>query len=97
MRRREILRLEVRRRLVEALRGLAPGARVILFGSITRPCDFHERSDVDIALLEEPRACSRFQLAARLEEELDRPVDLVILSESRLKDKIEREGEEWTS
>ena len=34
-------------------------------------------------------------LQAELEERLHRPVDLLLLNESRFRDKIEREGERW--
>lgn len=97
MRRREELRAEVRARLRNALDTLAPAEQVIVFGSITRPRAFHDRSDVDIAFVEEPRAFSRYQMQARLEEYMGRRVDLVILSECHFKGKILREGERWTS
>ncbi|RPJ52245.1 MAG: nucleotidyltransferase domain-containing protein [Acidobacteria bacterium] len=97
LRRREELRSEVRARLRDALNKLAPGEQVVVFGSITRRQAFHDRSDVDIAFVDEPRAFSPYQMQARLEEYMGRPVDLVILSECRFKDKILREGERWTS
>lgn len=97
LQRREELRLQVRQRLKEALHQLAPGERVLLFGSVTRPHAFHNRSDVDIAFVEEPRRNSRYALQAKLEEMIHHPVDLVILSECRFREKIEREGEAWTS
>ena len=95
MRRREELRLAARERLRVALRQLAPGERILLFGSVTRPQAFHERSDVDIAFIEEPRRISRYGLQARLEEIVRHPVDLVVLPECRFHQKIEREGEAW--
>lgn len=97
MTRREELRAEVRTRLREALHQIAPGERVLVFGSITRAYAFHDRSDIDIAFVDEPMALSRYQMQARLEECMGRPVDLVILPESRFRDKILREGEPWTS
>ncbi|HXK62270.1 MAG TPA: nucleotidyltransferase domain-containing protein [Acidobacteriota bacterium] len=80
MRRREEVRSEVRKRLRQALATLAPGEQVMVFGSITRPQAFHDRSDVDIAFVDEPRAFSRYQMQARLEEFVERPVDLVTLN-----------------
>lgn len=95
-RQREELRQSVRRRLQEALHQLAPGEKVILFGSVTRPHAFHENSDVDIAFVEEPKH-SRYGLQAKIEEIIHHPVDLIVLSECRFRDKVEREGEAWTS
>jgi predicted nucleotidyltransferase len=95
--RREEVRREVRERLKEALHQLIPGQKVVVFGSLTRAYAFHDRSDVDIALIEEPREGSRYSLQARIEERILHPVDLVILSECRFREKIEREGEAWTS
>jgi predicted nucleotidyltransferase len=95
--RREELRRQVRQKLKQALHELAPGEDVILFGSVTRPHSFHERSDVDIAFIDEPQRHSRYGLQAKLEEMIHHPVDLIILSESRFREKIMREGERWTS
>ncbi len=97
LQRREALRLEVRRQLRAALAELAPGEPVIVFGSLTQPYRFHARSDVDMAFIEERRACSHYRMLARLEERLARPVDVLVLAETRLKEKILREGERWTS
>jgi predicted nucleotidyltransferase len=97
LQRRETLRLEVRGRLRKALAEIAPGEPVIVFGSLTQPHRFHACSDVDLAFVEEPRACSIYRMQARLEEHLGHPVDVLVLSETRLREKIEREGERWTS
>ena len=93
---REELRQQVRRRLKEALAQFAPGEKIFLFGSVTRPYAFHKRSDVDIAFVEEPKQ-SRYGLQAKLEETIQHPVDLIVLAECRFREKIEREGELWTS
>lgn len=95
--RREELRQKVRQTLKEALHQLAPGEKILLFGSVTQPHAFHERSDVDIAFIEEPEKDSRYLLQAKLEEMIHHPVDLVILAECRFREKIEREGEGWMS
>ncbi len=87
---------ETRRLLRLALAELVPGARVILFGSITKPGVFNDRSDVDLALQEEPAGISGFRLAAELMERLQRPVDVVLLPKCRFREKILREGEPWT-
>jgi len=95
--RREELRSEVRQRLKDALHRLAPGEKIVLFGSVTRPHAFHERSDVDIAFVEEPKKDSRYRLLSKLEEIIRQPVDLIVLPECRFREKIIREGEAWTS
>jgi len=95
--RREELRQIVRFRLKKALHELVPGERLFVFGSLIKPYVFHERSDVDIAFVEEPKRYSRYRLQAMLEEAIHFPVDLVLLSECRFREKIEREGEVWMS
>ena len=69
---------------------------VTVFGSLTRAGRFTESSDVDLALESEPTSMSIYQLIAQLSERLGRRVDVALLSECRLKDKIIREGELWT-
>jgi predicted nucleotidyltransferase len=93
----EELRQKVRQDLRDSLHRLMPGKKVLLFGSVTRPHAFHETSDIDIALINEPEEDSRYRLQVKLEEMLRRPVDLVLLCECRFRDKIEHEGELWTS
>jgi predicted nucleotidyltransferase len=97
MQRRETLRAEVRQQLKAVLAELAPGEKVYVFGSLVHPNKFHDRSDVDLAFVEEPRKGSQFRIQSLIEESLNRPVDLLILNETRLKDKILREGELWTN
>ncbi|MBM3832723.1 MAG: nucleotidyltransferase domain-containing protein [Verrucomicrobia bacterium] len=88
---------EVRQRLREALAEFIPGAKVIIFGSLTKPGVFNCRSDVDLALQEEPSQMNSWQLASRLWERLERPVDVVLLTKCRFREKILREGELWTA
>ena len=92
----ERLRLATRADLERALRELVPGERVIIFGSLTKPGRFQDASDVDIALEADPAHLSQYQLIALLAERLGRRVDVVLLPECRLREKIEREGEPWT-
>jgi predicted nucleotidyltransferase len=94
--RRESLRNETRKRLRIALKEILPAPTVIVFGSITKPGRFSESSDVDVALEREPEKMSIYQLTAQLSERLGRPVDVVILSQCRFRDRIFREGETWT-
>jgi predicted nucleotidyltransferase len=85
-----------RRQLREALATLIPGHRVIVFGSLTRPGVFNDRSDVDLALETEPPGLSALRLMGELSERLERPVDVILLANCRFRDKILREGEVWT-
>ncbi|HKJ90391.1 MAG TPA: nucleotidyltransferase domain-containing protein [Oceanipulchritudo sp.] len=92
----EALRLRVREVLRSHLSALLPGTTVIVFGSLTRPHAFHSRSDIDLALECEPHRITRYGLTSELMERMGRPADVILLSESRLADKIRREGEAWT-
>jgi len=95
--RNEALRLETRDRLRHALAVLAPNEPVYLFGSITRPGGFRHDSDIDIAFVHEPRATTGYKLAAKLEDQVGRRVDLIQLAETRFRDAILKEGEPWTA
>jgi predicted nucleotidyltransferase len=94
-RRLEVL-ADTRRDLRAALTHLVPGSRVILFGSLTKPGIFNDRSDVDLALEAEPPGMDALHLTAELTERLGRPVDVVLLEKCRFRRKIIREGEVWT-
>ena len=73
------------------------GFPVWVFGSLTRPGRFRSSSDVDVAFEALPSGWSLYGLTAWLAERLGRRVDVVLLGESRLRAKIEREGERWTA
>ena len=75
---------------------LPPGETGWIFGSLIAPGRFSDSSDVDLALARRPAAFSEFWLQGELELRLGRRVDLVILPETRLREKIEREGLPWT-
>jgi predicted nucleotidyltransferase len=81
--------------LRQALTELIPGRRVILFGSLTKPGVFNDRSDIDLALESEPLDMNYLRLTAELMERLGRPVDVVLLDRVRFREKILREGEVW--
>lgn len=83
--------------LQNALRELAPGETVFVFGSLVKAGCFHDRSDVDVAFADEPRRFSIYRMQAELEDRLGRPVDVMLLGDTRLREKIEREGERWTN
>lgn len=93
---RERLRLAVRARLQAVLGEVLPGEGCWVYGSLTRTGAYRETSDVDLALEREPVGRSLFLLGSLLEEKVGRPVDLVLLGETRLAEKIRREGERWT-
>ena len=95
-RRRLHIREETREKLRSALADLIPGERVVVFGSLVSPGVFNDASDVDIALERHPPAMSAGCLMVELMERLGRNVDVVMLSECRLRAKILREGETWT-
>lgn len=94
-RRLEVL-AETRRRLRMALAELIPGQEVIIFGSLTKPGVFNDRSDVDLALTGSRLGVDPLRLTAELMERLERPVDVVVLEQCRFRGKIQREGERWT-
>src|SRR5688572_5416918 len=96
-RQRLLLHESTRRELRECLHQLLPASSVIVFGSLTKPGVFNAASDIDLALFTEPAGKSVFRLIAEIDQRMRRPVDVVLLHESRLKDKILREGEVWTT
>ena len=86
---------EVRDRLREVLHRHLPGHRIWLFGSVTKPGQFNAASDVDLAVEEIPAGTSIETLTAVIGEEMRRPVDLILLSKTRLRQKILATGESW--
>lgn len=88
---------ETRRRLQSALKELIPGQRVIVFGSLTKPGVFNDRSNVDLALESEPGQMSAERLVSELMERLERPVDVLLLNRCSFRERILREGEVWTA
>lgn len=95
--RRELARAMARDRLRQALGELLPrGSAVWIFGSILRPGRFREDSDVDIAVESLPPEVSEAWLQHQLALRMDRGVDLLNLHDTRLRPRIEREGEKWT-
>lgn len=95
--RRLVLFDETRARLRAVLAEVLPGTRVIVFGSLTKRGVFNDASDIDLALFEEPPGKSIFGLTSEIDERMRRPVDLLFLEKTRLKEKILREGEVWTT
>jgi predicted nucleotidyltransferase len=86
-----------RQALADELRVRLPSGTVVwVFGSLVRRGVFNAASDVDIALESEPAGLSCFRLSSELEEALGRPVDVVLLNESRLAVQIQSTGDKWT-
>lgn len=90
-----------RARLLDLLRRelavlLPPREHVWVFGSLIAPGRFADTSDIDLALERRPAAFSEFWLQGELELRLGRRVDVLLLSETRLRENIEREGLRWT-
>jgi len=83
---------ELRKTLAELL----PGETVWVFGSLAQPGRFGDHSDVDIALERRPPKFSEFWLQGELELRLGRRVDVLVLPETRLREKVGREGQRWT-
>ncbi len=97
MRAREAARLSVRESLRRALQEIyLPGTRVWLFGSLARKGRFDEYSDIDLAVEIPPTGRSLFWLQGELEARVGCAVDVLLVGETRLRSKIEREGEMWT-
>ncbi len=65
-----------------------------LFGSITRPYQFSEHSDVDVAA-ENIRPDRFFEAMASLSESVERDVDLVELLKCPFTAKIRQQGIQW--
>lgn len=95
MRVREEIRAETRAKLKMALSELLPGAKVLVFGSLTQSGKFNANSDVDIALFEEPTTMTLWGIMAELMERLGRPVDVLMLFQCRFRDRLLKEGEIW--
>jgi predicted nucleotidyltransferase len=66
-----------------------------VYGSLTQAGRFAEWSDVDLALEEEPEGRSIYLLMSLLSERVGREVDVALLGETRLREKIVKEGERW--
>lgn len=93
----ERMRLDALALLREAVSKVLPGQTIYVYGSVVRLGEFREGSDVDVALAAEPPDRSMFRAQSELTELMGRPVDVCLLQETRLREKIIREGELWTS
>lgn len=86
---------QAREQLKACLNRHLPAQRVWVFGSLLEPGRFNAASDIDIAIDTLPAGMSIYTLTALLDEEMNRRVDVVYLPESRLRNKIISQGEQW--
>jgi predicted nucleotidyltransferase len=89
-------RLHVRECLAAALGRLKVPGPVWVYGSLVKPGRFGGDSDVDLAFESLPADTSLYLLQSLLSEAVGREVDVCLLGETRLRDKIVTEGERWT-
>lgn len=90
----EDLRLDIIKKIlrgIDRLRGELSFEEAYLFGSITKPFRFSERSDVDIGFV---GLTNRhfFKVMSYLSEEAGRDVDIIQLEDHKLSDKIKKGG-----
>jgi predicted nucleotidyltransferase len=81
--------------LRELLSEFFPNQKIWIFGSLVHPGKFHSGSDIDLAIEKIPEGRSEFELSTILAERMGRPVDLVILTECRFRNKILKEALLW--
>jgi predicted nucleotidyltransferase len=92
---RETDRRAVLERLHGVLQELLRGEVVWVLGSLAQAGRFGPYADIDLALERIPPRFSEYWLQGELEHRLGRRVDILLLTESRLRTKIEREGLRW--
>ena len=92
----EAERLRVRERLASALHRIGGLGPVWVYGSLTMPGRFGADSDIDLAFESLPGSTSIDMLQSLLSEAVGREVDVCRVDQTRLRDKIMREGERWT-
>ena len=91
----ELLRQRTANELRTALCELGVAGPVFIFGSVIKPGEFTEASDLDLAVEIEQPGLSICQMTSLLAERLGRRVDVLLLSECRFAAKIVKEGERW--
>ena len=94
---REDLRLHVIAKIltaIERLSGEIAFGEAYLFGSVTKPFRFSERSDIDIGFIGLDNR-HFFKVMSYISEEAGRDVDIVQLEDHRLADKIKKGGILW--
>jgi predicted nucleotidyltransferase len=91
----EVLRLALIRELRTLSHLHLRRCKIWVYGSLTQPGRFRLESDIDLALDQEPEGLSIYGVSALLSENLGRSVDVVLLNETRLKNKILENGISW--
>jgi predicted nucleotidyltransferase len=92
---REHVREAALAKLRAALKEHLSGEAVWVYGSILVASRFGLDSDIDIALESEPRDRSLFALQSLMTQATGHAMDICLLEETRLKDKIRSTGERW--
>jgi len=83
-------------KLHHGLKRYLPGHPVWVYGSILKPGKFRFGSDIDVALEHPSTSHSLYSLQSLLTEATEHPVDICMLEETRLKEKIVSQGQRWT-
>jgi len=94
---KEELRLWVIAKILTALDRLSGEIafdEAYLFGSVTKPFKFSERSDIDIGFIGLDNR-HFFKVMSYISEEVGRDVDIIQLEDYRLADKIKKGGVLW--
>jgi predicted nucleotidyltransferase len=94
-RERERIREATAAKLRHALRDHLPGQAVWVYGSILKSGRFRLESDIDIALEQQSTGRSLYALQSLLTEATGHAVDICLLEETRLKEKIKKTGQRW--
>lgn len=80
--------------IINRLSGEIAFEEAYLFGSVTKPFRFSERSDIDAGFVGLKNS-HFFKMMSMLSEATGHDVDIVQLEDHRLADKIKREGIRW--
>lgn len=91
----EAERVAIRARLDARLRSIPGLGAVWVYGSLVKPGRFKDHSDVDVAVETLPDGISLYLLQSLLSEAAGREVDVCIIGETRLQEKIRNLGERW--
>lgn len=92
----ELLRHLALEKLHQGIKTYLPGQAVWVYGSILRPGRFRLGSDIDIALEQVATNYSLYAIQSLLTEATEHAVDICLLEETRLKEKIMSQGQRWT-
>jgi len=93
---RELLRQVALEKLHQGLKRYLSGQPVWVYGSILKPGKFRIDSDIDVALEHPSTNYSLYALQSLLTEATEHAVDICMLEETRLKEKIVSQGQRWT-